>query len=381
MINKKLFIIVNTDYFFISHRLPIALAAKESGYEVTVLTRNTGKRNEIEKVGLNFIEIPFERASINPFKEFKIYRKLKNIYKREQPEIVHHVTLKPIILGNFAAKSNPNISIVNAISGLGILFSRKGSKVKKTLALILIRFAFKLTNRIIVIFQNKEDRSIFVDNEIIDKKNTVMIKGSGVDINKFGYVKPKNKKRKRVFMAARLLYPKGFEEFYLMAKHIIENEKMRNVDFVIAGDIDDINPLSISESTVSGWEKSGNIRWIGFVEDMKKEIAESDIIVFPSFYGEGLPKFLIEACAIGRPIITTDHPGCRDCVEHGKNGYLVPVKDYLKMSEYLKNILSDLNLQNKLGKYSRRKAENEFGINLVINAHLKIYEELVKGDN
>lgn len=373
---RKLFIVVNVDWFFLSHRLPIALAAKERGFEVTIVTKDSGKRSEIEEHGLKFCDMPFERSVFNPIKEYLLYLKLKKMYKKEQPDIVHHVTLKPMILGSLAAKCNPNISIVNAVSGLGILFSSEGSKLKRFLVLKLLRKAFDLKNKVRVIFQNPEDRSIFLNAKLIEKEQAVFIKGSGVNLEEFSYSPPQKEKKRRVFMAARLLYPKGFKEFFLAAKYIKSKEEFKDVDFIIAGGLDDINPSAIQKSTINQWEETGSIKWIGFSEDMKKDIALSDVVVFPSYYGEGVPKFLIETCAIGRPIITTNHAGCRDCVEHGKNGYLVPSKDHLEMAEYLMNLLRDPQLCEDFGLHSRLKAENEFSIELVTDIHMKVYQEL-----
>ena len=377
MINKKLFIIVNTDYFFISHRLPIGIAAKKKGYEVTILARNTGKRNKIEKVGLNFIEVPFERARFNPYNEYKVYKKLKNIYKEHKPDIVHHVTLKPVIFGNLAAKVNREISVVNAISGLGILFSQNKSKIKKFFVLRLLKLSFNLKNNIKVIFQNNEDRKIFLDNKLINQKQAVLIKGSGVDLKDYNYCKPIKNRNIRVFMAARLLYPKGFYDFFLLAKYIKSIKEYENIQFVIAGDIDTINPLSITKDTISEWEKTGYIEWIGFARDMKNEIKNSDIIVYPSYYGEGVPKFLIETCAIGRPIITTNHPGCRDCVDHNVNGFLVKIKNHIEIAGFLLDLLKKPELREKFGKNSRLKAEKDFSLISVINSHMRIYKEML----
>jgi len=373
----KLFIVVNVDWFFLSHRKDIALSAQKEGYDVTILTKNTGYRDEIENFGFRFINLSFERARVNFFKELAIYRKLVAIYKKEQPDLVHHVTLKPIILGNLAAKKNPEIAVVNAVSGLGITFSRNGSKIKRLLTLQLLKKAFHIKNPIRVIFQNKEDRDIFLDHKLISIDKSLLIKGSGIDLNAFHYYPPSKKNVIKVLIAARMLYLKGFDEFSQAAAIITKSAEYQNVKFEMAGDLDLLNSSGIPKSVISIWEKERNVKWLGHVSDMKSKIARADIIVFPSFYGEGIPKFLIEACSIGRPIITTDHPGCRDCVIEGDNGFLVPVKNVDILAKRIIQLVRDPSLREKMGLSSRKLAEREFSIISVVDKTLALYHELL----
>lgn len=377
IIQKRLFLVVNVDWFFLSHRLPIAQKAIENGFEVTLITKDTGHREEIENYGIRFMNIGFERTRVNLYKEFLIYKKLKLLYKKEKPEIVHHVTLKPIILGSLAAKINPKIGIVNAVSGLGIMFSGKGSILKRLLTIQLLKLSFRLKNQVKAIFQNLEDRKIFIDFKLTDPDNAILIKGSGIDLNEFSYFPPNKSDKIKVLIAARMLYPKGFDEFSQAAQIISSSGNYSNVIFEMAGDLDLTNPTGIPKSIINKWEKERNVKWLGHISNMKSKIIDSDIIVFPSYYGEGVPKFLIEACSIGRPIVTTSHPGCKDCVDDNINGFLVDTKNVQQLVEKIKLLLDSRELCEEFGKRSRIKAESEFSIDIVIEKTLSLYNKLL----
>jgi len=374
---RTLFMVVNVDWFFISHRLPIALKALEESYSVTIVTKDTGYRDEIENYGLKFINLPFERTKFNIIKEFAVYKKLKSLYKKEKPDIVHHVTLKPIILGSLAAKKFPKIAVVNAVSGLGVLFSRNGSKIKRFLTLQLLKKAFHIKNPVRVIFQNEEDRKIFLDYNLISLDQSILTKGSGIDLKAFQYYPQPKQKIKKVLIAARMLYPKGFDEFSQAAAIITKSGEYPNVEFEMAGDLDLLNPSCISKKVINIWEIERNVKWLGHVSDMKLKIAQADIIVFPSYYGEGVPKFLIEACAIGRPIITTNHPGCRDCVDDNINGFLIDPKNAKQLANKIKLLLANNELCVEFGEQSRIKAESEFSIEIVIEKTLSLYAKFL----
>ena len=376
-IKKRLFIIVNVDWFFLSHRLPIAIAAQQAGFDVTVISKDTGHRDKIEKFGLKFVNLNFERTRVNFFNEFKNYRDLRKLYKKGKPDIVHHVTLKPIILGCIAAKVDPKIAIVNAVSGLGIMFSKKGSKIKRFLTLQILKKAFHIKNQIRVIFQNNDDRQIFLNFNLIKFNHSILIKGSGIDLDIFNYSPPFQSKIIKVLIAARMLYSKGFDEFSQAAALITNSGQYPNVKFEMAGDLDLLNPSGIPEMVIRNWEKKRNVIWLGHIADMKSKIIEADIIVFPSYYGEGVPKFLIESCAIGRPIVTTNHPGCRDCVDDNISGYLVEPRNPKQLANKIKILLENAELRKKFGEKARIKAELEFSIDQVIAKTLILYEEIL----
>ena len=196
-------------------------------------------------------------------------------------------------------------------------------------------------------------------------------------MNVFHYYPPPGRKIIKVLIAARMLYPKGFDEFSQAAAMITKSGEYPNVEFEMAGDLDLLNSSGISKSVITIWEKERNVKWLGHVSDMKSKIAQADIIVFPSYYGEGVPKFLIEACSIGRPIITTNHPGCRDCVEDGENGFLVPIKDVDNLVKRILQLVRDSSLREKMGLSSRELAEREFSIISVVNKTLALYDELL----
>ena len=354
---NKLFIVVNDDFFFLSHRLPIALEAQKAGYDVTVLCKDNGRANEIVNHGLKFIDISFDKVKFKPLNELKILLKLLAIYKREKPDIVHQITLKPIILGSIAAKVNKKIAIINAVSGLGIIFSNEGSKIIKLISTVLLKYAFKTKNPINTIFQNTDDKAIFTSKNLVKEFETTLIKGSGVDLDEFRYTPTQSNGSFKVLLASRLLYPKGFYEFYKAAEKIKAEQNGIDFEFIIAGGLTLNNPSAISEATLNQWQNNGTINWVGHVKDMKSLIENSDLIVFPSYYGEGIPKFLIESCAIGRPIITTDHPGCKECVDHGENGYLVPIKNDEKVKEYILELAENRARCQDFGKKSREKAK------------------------
>lgn len=372
----KIFFVVNVDWFFVSHRLPIAIEAIRLGHDVTLISKDTGKKSVIEQIGIQFIELPFERTKVNLLNEIKLYFKLRSIYKHYQPDIVHHVTLKPIILGTLAAKVNKKIGIVNAVSGLGVMFSGSAGMIRRNLTLMLMQWVFRLENKMQIIFQNPVDRDIFLKHKLVDAKHTCLIKGSGVDLKEFHFHPPLKKENRLVFMAARLLYPKGFEEFSLAAEYIKLTGKYTDVQFHIAGDLDPNNPTAISESTIIDWEKKRGIHWLGMVTNMKEAIAKADVIVYPSYYGEGVPKFLIECCAIGRPIITTQQPGCSDCVDDEVNGFLIDSRDYLKLAKKIMLLLDQPHLRLEFGNKSRIKAEQEFAIEKVIDKTIEVYNIL-----
>ncbi|MCC8036009.1 MAG: glycosyltransferase family 4 protein [Rikenellaceae bacterium] len=367
---KDLFIVVNVDKFLLSHRLPIALAAMNK-YRVTIVSRDTGFRREIESYGLNFIDVPFERSGTNIFHELKCVFKLRNIYRRSADPVIHHVTIKASVLGSVAARFARKKKVVNAISGFGYGFT--GDKKNFKQKLVRLAFIFGLKNRHNrFIFQNEDDIREF--RSLGFKSEAFLIRGSGIDLGKFGYTKEVEKNKIRVVFAGRLLYDKGIIEFIRAAKAIKE-DVANKAEFIIAGNCDMINPAGIKEEDILEMLDEPYIKWIGYIDNIYDFLKESDIVVLPS-YREGLPKFLIEACAVGRPIVTTDAPGCKECVVEGVNGYMVPVRDTELLSLRIKELIEDQAKRELFGRKSRQHAEKYFSIEDVVKSHLEIYESM-----
>lgn len=370
----KLFIIVNVDTFFLSHRKDIALRAKKVGYDVTVIAKDTGKGDYIKSIGLRFINLPINKAGTNLKEELKTFRFLLNLYRREKPDIVHHVGLKVVLWGGLAAKLLKVNGVVNAISGLGILFSdeRKDSFMTKQI-IRLYRFSHH-RNKLIDIFQNNEDKALFLSNRILTDSQCAMTNGSGVNLNEFNFTEEPESPPIKVIFTARMVEDKGVLILIEAAK-LLEKQYKNKVEFLLCGGLDS-NPEGIKESTLRHLCDGKYIKWLGLRNDVLQLLKDSHIVAFPSWYREGIPRSLIEATAIGRPIVTTRSIGCKETVTDGYNGFLIPIKDSKTLAEKLKLLIEDGELRKKLGINSRKVAEEKFSIEDVIQTHLSIYKQL-----
>lgn len=370
---KKILIVVNSDWFFISHRLPIALEALKQGYEVHVSSRDNGRADEIRSHGLIFHELPISCSGTNPIEELLSVKHFITFYKKVKPDLVHHVTMKPVVYGSFAAKIL-NIPTLNALSGMGYLFTSHGGKILPFIVKKLIKFGWKpgLTH---VIFQNPDDRKQVQDLGLLNNIETTLIKGSGVDLNEFQYKPLPSAGIKRVVLPARLLFDKGIQEFKDASK-ILEKKWRGKAVFQLAGDTDFGNRTSITENELKTWEDPGYFEWIGFQKNVAKLLEDTYLVVLPS-YREGLPKSLIEANAVGRPIVTTDTVGCRECVIPSENGLLAKLQHADDLSEKIDIILSDEELAKKMSKKARIFAEKEFSITNVVSKHIELYKKLL----
>ncbi len=376
MTNKKLLLVIDTDWFFLSHRLPVALGAKKNGWSVVIVAADTGKADVIRGHGLGFIHANLVRNKLNPFHELRIIKELYTIYKEERPDIVHHVTLKIILNGGIAAKLAGVTGVVNAVAGLGHFFI---NPKKAWLVNILFSPVFRLIKTIRnlnYIFQNEDDRGVFLKRGWTKPVQAKMIKGSGVDLEQFAYTPEPDSGPVKILCGTRLLKDKGIIEF-IGAAALLKSKHGAEVEFILAGKIITENPTSISENEIMEWVSQGLITFIGFQENMYTCLAGSHINVLPS-YREGLPKSLIEASAVGRPMVTTDVPGCRDIVTDGVNGYLVPVKNVEKLAEAINALVTDKTLRTKMGIAARKKAFEEFSIDKVVSETLKVYAGMIE---
>ncbi len=372
----KLFIVVNVDWFFLSHRLPIALAAKEAGYDVTIVTADTGRAEEIRSHGLKVIDLPFKRSGTNMKEELNTIRQLLRLYKRHKPDVLHHVTIKVALYGSIAARLCKIKGIVNAISGLGYNFTAGRKGMAQKILLTMMKFGFRGGNKHFI-FQNEDDVQVFRSMRLVEDRDVTLIKGSGVDLKEFNFVVKSIPPGKiKVLLPARMLRDKGVMEF-ITAANLIRKELQGIAQFILAGDVDHENLAAIPEDELTSLTDGDYIKWIGYQKNVRQLLQESDLVVLPS-YREGLPKSLIEAAAVGRPIITTDVPGCRECVIHDYNGFLVPAKDAEALAAAMRRLILSEELRKRMGAHSRTLAEQEFGVDKVVEKTLHIYRNLAK---
>jgi glycosyltransferase involved in cell wall biosynthesis len=357
--------------------LCLAKEAKNRGWKVFIAAEDTGRAHEIENAGIEFINLPFSRSGTNPLQEIATVRRFYKLYKTVRPDVVHHITLKPVIYGSLAAKQLKINGVLNAVSGLGYAFTGDRKGAVQSLMVQMMKKSFN-RNNVSFIFQNKDDYNDLKDFGVINPENNIhFIKGSGVDLHIFKHSKLPNGQRVKVLLPTRMLWDKGVREVR-EATQILKNEFYESVTFVLAGLADEENKAGISATYLKDWEDGDYVKWIGYQSNMVKVYDDCDIVVLPS-YREGMPKTLIEACAIGRPIITTDAVGCRECVDEGINGYKVPVRSNKELAEGIKKLLLNPPLRQEMGDASRRKAEKEFSQKEVIEAHQVIYNALFDG--
>ena len=370
---KKLFVIVNEDRFFLSHRKEIALAAREAGWDVTVVCKDTGQRQDVEALGLKMLELPINPTGMNLSQELRTWWFLYSLYIKNRDAVIHHVGLKNILWGGLAAKLARVHGVVNAVSGMGAIFS--GDKMGMTARgiLALMRFSNK-RKRVKVIFQNQEDKTLFLNRGVVGESQVEFIKGSGVDLNDFRYVPEPVSETLKVVFTARMVKEKGVMELIEAAERLRKDYEGK-LEFWLCGRLA-VNADAVSKEELETRCDGRYIKWLDFQKDIRSILEQCHIMAFPSYYREGVPKSLIDACAVGRPIVTTNSIGCKDVVDDGVNGFLIPVRDSEALAQKLRILIEDKNLRVSMGRAAREKAEREFGLDSVVERHLEIYSEL-----
>ncbi|KGJ89903.1 glycosyltransferase family 4 protein [Colwellia psychrerythraea] len=368
---KKLLFVVNVDWFFISHRLPIALSAMNQGYEVHLACGVTNKKNFLESYGITVHQLSLSRSGVGFYNELKTVNQLYRVIKSIKPDIIHSVTIKPVLYGNVIARLLRVPVRITSISGLGYVFIAVGIKAKLFRVLISSLYKVALNGASAVIFQNSSDRDILKKLGAVNANQEVFIRGSGIDLGLYS-VSEEPKGMPVVMLVARLLVDKGVNEFAAAAR--IVKLTRNDVRMVLVGDADLENPKSISPEQINEWVSIGLIEHWGYSHNVPETISKSNIMVLPS-YREGLPKSLIEAAACGRAVITTNVPGCRDAIEPNETGLLVPVKSVELLAEAVLKLIDDDALRLKFASNGRKLAESAFNIQDVIKKHIDIYEQ------
>jgi glycosyltransferase involved in cell wall biosynthesis len=368
----KVLLFANTSWYLYNFRLPLACALRDLGNEVVLLSPGEEPYHHLlQEEGFTCLTISMRRERINPFSEIQTLWQTVHIYRHERPEIVHHFTVKPVLYGSFAAHLIDIHRIINAVPGLGYLFSNTSFKAKllRNFAIQVYRIILRNTQ---VIFQNPDDKAHFIQEKLVKRQQSTLIRGSGVDINRF-LPTEESQGVPVIVLPARMLWDKGIQEFVDAAKNL--HSKELQARFALVGAPDPGNPRSIPLDTLEQWNRDGNIEWWGWCDDMLSVYRAAHIVCLPS-YREGTPKTLIEAAACGRPIVASDVPGCREVVQNGYNGLLVPAKDSNALAAALHRLIQNPEERCQMGKNGRQLAVNEFSTQRVVAETLSVYNKV-----
>ena len=328
---------------------------------------------KLQRMGFRWVQWDLGRKTLTPWGEWAAIQQLTAIYQREQPDVVHHNTIKPVIYGSFAARRAGVKGIVNAITGRGYVFlgNDTTARVLRPLAHALYRLAFRPADTI-AIFENATDLDYFLANSLIPPARARLIESSGVDPDQFT-PQPEPAGIPVILMASRMLWDKGAGVLVEAARLLKERVPVR---IALAGDPDPGNPASIPVETLRQWHDEGIIEWWGFQTDMNAAYGQCHIVTLPSHYAEGLPISLLEAAACGRPIVTTTIPGCQDFVTDGYNGLLVPPNGPVELAGALEKLVADPALRKKMGQAGRQRVLEKYTNELVNSATFAVYQEL-----
>ncbi len=374
---KRIAIVANTTWNIHNFRTNVIEKLREDEFEIFVIAP-VDKYIHYKKKFPEVTHLPLKklnRDSINPWKDLKLTLELYRIYKKIKPNLILHYTVKPNIFGGIAAWFNgiPSIAVV---TGLGFAFIHNGFIKKVTKS--LYRFTSKAHKKII--FENIDDRLLFVKEKLIEAHQGISIKGCGVNSSFFSPYPNGIEKSKTTFtFIGRLIYDKGINEFINAAKII--RKKYQNVNFWVVGEIDRRNPAAVKNEDLMTWVKEKVITYHGSTDDVRKYIAASDCIVLPS-YREAIARSITEGMSMEKPVIATDTPGCREAVEDGKNGYLVPVKDVQGLARAMEDFIHlSLDQRHDMGTYGRQKVLREFDDKLIARQIVSIIKEVIKDED
>ena len=372
--SKTLIFVVTEDWYFVSHRLPLAVAARKAGYRVVIASRFSEHKARLEAEGFVVRPIRLRRRGASIIGEVLSVLELRRLFREFSPAVVHHVALKPVLLGSMAAAALPRIAVVNAVAGLGFLFTSNDSRARLLRPIVTQALRLLLRRpRSVVIVQNPNDQLQLIERGLAAPSAIRLMPGAGVELDVFKAV-PEVDGVPVVAFAGRLLWSKGIGEFVAAARIL----KQRNIAcrFVLVGERDQDNPDVVASETLRSWEAEGVVELWGRRTDMAEVLSAVHVVCLPSVYGEGVPKILLEAAACGRAVVTTDWPGCRDAILAGETGLLVPPGDSEALAAAIEHLVTDAALRRHFGAAGRRLAERKFDVRAIVAATLAIYAEL-----
>ena len=370
----KTILFANTDWYLFNFRLDLARYLRDQGCEVVLMSPPGEYGMRFEGEGFRWICLPMDRRSLNLFSEMRLLKHIYSIYKRESPDVVHNFTIKSVVYGALAAQVAGIPTRIHAVTGLGHIFISQSFKARFLRPVVkrLLRQALRGDDSRLIL-QNPDDKQLFIDLKLIDPDHIHLIRGSGVNTDYFMPVRRERGKKIKVLLASRLIWEKGIRE-YADAAALLAH-RAGEIEFLLAGATDYGNPSSVPEAEIKAWQQSGLLKVVGHVDDMRQLMSEVDLMVLPS-YREGVPRGLIEAASMQLPIITTDAPGCREIVEDGVNGILVPVGDAQALAKEIEYLLDNPQTCTAFGIAGRKKVVNEFDQRHVFQQTWDVYRAL-----
>ncbi len=370
---KRLLYLVSDAGYFLAHRAALAKAAAAAGWQVEVATAPDPRQAEIAALGFPVHAVPFQRHSLNPFGEIRSLLAILSLYRRVKPDLVHHVTLKAVLLGGFAAKLAGVPARVHSITGVGHVFTERGARWRFLQGVIKRAVAFITPERARIITEHAADLETIAPSPAVRGRGRVIL-GSGVDLTLFSEAPLPPQPPFRLLLASRLIVKKGIED-YARAGRLLR-EKGLPVAFLLAGAPDETSPAAVPRAQLEAWHDAGDLEWLGARSDMPQLMASCHAVVLPSRYGEGVPRCLIEGAAVGRPLIASDLPGCKEICRHGENGLIVPQGDWQALAAAAERLASDPRKAERMGKEGRKLAESTFSNERVARETLAVYDEI-----
>lgn len=373
--SPRLLFICNRLEFFLSHRLPLALEANARGWQTVVSAPHSEEAFLLRQHNIRFVPIRFDRGGWGIGTEIQNFVNVWKCMRGVRPDLVHVVTIKPVLYGGIACRTLRGAPMVASVSGAGYVFTGAGVKRKalRTVAEFLYRRALSGAGKLAV-FQNEDDLRLFVERNLVDSAKCRIVRGSGVDAELFRFAPEPINTIPIVLFASRLLRDKGLFEF-IQAAELLKSTGCK-ARFIIAGETDPANPSAVTPAEIQTFCQSGCVEWVGQVRDIRPLLRQSSIVCLPS-YREGLPKILIEAAAIGRAIVTTNVPGCREIVIDGVNGLLVPPRTVAPLASAIQSLLEQPDRRHQMARAGRDLFEKDFTLDRVISQTFEVYTELL----
>jgi glycosyltransferase involved in cell wall biosynthesis len=373
---RRLLFLVTEDWFFVSHFKDRALAAQAAGYEVIVLSNDNGWADSIREAGFTFVPVPFVRRGLNPVKELGVLHAVLGQYRELRPDVLHHIALKPILYGSIAARFAGLKGILNAPVGMGFVFASRSllSGLLRPIVELGLRFLLNPPGSRVV-FENPDDLGQLVGRGAVRGSDAVLIRGAGVDTEVFSPAAEPDGPPV-VVLVSRMLWEKGVGDFVEAARRVKSDGV--SARFLVVGSPDNQNPSAISEAQLEDWHSEGAVEWLGHRNDVASILKGAHIFCLPTYYAEGLPKSVLEAMAVGLPVVTTDAPGCREAVHDGENGLLVQPRDPSALAAALRQLIADRPFRRRMGAESRRRAVTEFATGIVTAQTMAVYDRLAE---